>query len=286
MPVLECVVNISEGRDDRIIDAIAASGGWCVLDVHRDADHHRSVLTMAGDEVEEAVRAVVSRSVELIDLTSHQGVHPRFGAADVVPFVPLDDNGTPRSDDDLGPALSARSRFGTWAAQTLGLPCFFYGPGRSLPDVRRHAFATLLPDAGPHRADPRTGACAVGARHALIAYNVWLETTDLTVAKALAASVRSPTVRALGLAVGEATQVSCNLIDPWTFGPAQLFDAVVGVAGNDTPVSRAELVGLAPAAVVRSTPEHRWAELDLDPDRTIEARLDGARGAALGSSGG
>lgn len=240
---------------------------------------------MAGHEVEEAVRAVVSRTVELIDFTVHRGVHPRLGVADVVPFIPLDDNGTPRVDDDLGPALSARARFGQWAAETLGLPCFYYGPGRSLPEVRRHAFTTLFPDTGPPRADPRSGACAVGARHALIAYNVWLETTDLSAAKALAKRVRSETVRTLGLAVGGATQVSCNLLDPWSFGPAQLFDAVAAVAGTATAVSRAELVGLAPAAVVWSTPERRWAELDLDPGRTIEARLEGARGAPTPASG-
>jgi glutamate formiminotransferase / 5-formyltetrahydrofolate cyclo-ligase len=277
--VLECVVNISEGRTKAVIDAVAASGGPCVLDVHSDGWHNRSVVTLAGHDVEAATCAVAASAVALIDIRTHSGVHPRMGAIDVVPFIPLDGAGTPRADDDLGPAIDAGRRFATWAAAELGLPCFYYGPQRSLPDVRRHAFVTFMPDVGPRRTHPSAGACAVGARHALVAYNVWLETTDVSVATSLSAALRGPKVRTLGLAVEGGTQVSCNLVDPWAVGPAQVFDAVVNLAaGAGTRVSRAELVGLAPQGVLESIPPQRWAELDLDPSRTIEARLSAAPG--------
>ncbi len=285
--MLECVINISEGRDVTVIDAVAASGGSCVLDVHSDAWHNRSVLTLAGHDIEHAVRAVAERAVALIDIRTHRGVHPRIGAIDVVPFVPLDDAGTPHAGDDLGPAIDAGRRFAAWAAAELGLPCFYYGPQRSLPDVRRHAFVTFMPDVGPRQNHPSGGACAVGARHALIAYNVWLETTDVSVATSLSAALRGPKVRTLGLAVERGSQVSCNLMDPWAVGPAQIFDAVVNLAaGAGTSVSRAELVGLAPRAVVESIPPRRWSELDLDPSRTIEVRLSGAAGERTVRSGG
>jgi glutamate formiminotransferase / 5-formyltetrahydrofolate cyclo-ligase len=285
--VLECVVNISEGRNQAVIDAVAASGGTCVLDVHSDAWHNRSVLTLAGHDVEAATCAVASSAVALIDIRTHSGVHPRMGAIDVVPFVPLDTAGTAHAHDDLGPAIDAGRRFAMWAAAELGLPCFYYGPQRSLPDVRRHAFVTFMPDVGPRRHHPTAGACAVGARHALVAYNVWLATTDVSVATSLSAALRGPKVRTLGLAVEAGTQVSCNLVDPWAVGPAQVFDTVVELAaGAGTSVSRAELVGLAPRAVLQSIPPQRWAELDLDPSRTIEARLSGAAGERTVGSGG
>lgn len=272
--MLECVVNISEGRDRAVIAAIAVAAGPCLLDSHSDADHHRTVLTLAGPEVEDAARAVAARTVELVDLNSHHGVHPRLGAVDVVPFVPLDDYGAPQPGNDLTEALQARGRFALWAADALGLPCFLYGPERPLPDVRRQAFTALAPDTGPPRPHPRAGACAVGARPVLVAYNLWLDTADVAVAKTVAAGIRGPSVRALGLAAGGAVQVSCNLIDPLTMGPADVFDAVATLAADaGADISRAELVGLAPRAVVESVPTTRRPELDLDLGRTIEARL-------------
>ena len=147
--VAECVINISEGRDRAVIDTVALAGGGQLLDVHTDADHHRSVLTLAGDlpEVEAAARRVAASAVANIDLTAHAGVHPRLGAVDVVPFVPLaDPDGTTTSWDAI---VAARDAFATWAGNTLGVPCFHYGPERSLPEVRRAAFTTLAPDAGP-----------------------------------------------------------------------------------------------------------------------------------------
>lgn len=282
-PMLECVVNVSEGRDAAVVADIAAAGAEALLDVHSDRDHHRSVLTLAGPgpSLEEAVRAVARATVDLIDLRRHEGVHPRLGALDVVPFVSLGSGGSPIGPGgDLTPALEARDRFAAWAGEELALPCFCYGPGRTLPEVRRRAFGDLAPDTGPPRPHPGAGACAVGARGVLVAYNLWLSTPEVAVARALAQAVRGPAVRSLGVAMGGVTQVSCNLVDPLVFGPAQLYDAVAPLAERaGTEVSRAELVGLAPAAVVEAVPEERRRALDLGPARTIEARL-----SALSSS--
>lgn len=261
--MLECVINVSEGRDRAKVEAIAAAAGECLLDVHIDADHHRAVLTLAGDEVETAARAVTRIAVATLDLRVHVGAHPRIGVVDVVPFVPLEGS-------DLTAAVAARDAFAAWAGSELDVPCFVYGPERSLPEVRRGAFTTMAPDAGPAAPHPTAGACAVGARQVLVAYNLWLHTRDLAAAKAIAAVVRSPAVRALGLAVGDAVQVSCNLLAPADVGPAEIFDEVAAVAA----VERAELVGLLPRAVLQSIQRARWAALDLAEDRTIEARLE------------
>jgi glutamate formiminotransferase len=271
---LACVVNVSEGRDDTVIAAVSEAGGRCVLDVHTDADHNRMVLTMAGGDLEDAVRAVARTTVQLVDLRRHDGVHPRLGALDVVPFTPLDGGSPVTGDGDLAGAIGARDRFARWAGRDLALPCFLYGPERSLPEVRRQAFAGLDPDTGPDRAHGTAGACAVGARLALIAYNVWLSTGDVAVARSIAAAIRGPAVRALGLRTAGVTQVSCNLVDPLVVGPAQVYDEVERLARDlGVSVRRAELVGLAPAAVVDAVPRDRWSQIDIDRERTFEARL-------------
>jgi glutamate formiminotransferase len=260
--VLECVVNISEGRDLVALERIAAAAGPSLLDVHTDPHHHRSVLTLLG---EDAPRAVATEAVALLDLTGHDGVHPRIGVVDVVPFVPLD-------GATIADAVAARDRFCRWAGTELALPCFAYGPERTLPDVRRGAFGALAPDCGPDRPHPTAGACAVGARPPLVAFNVWLDGADLDTARAVAGAVRGDGIRALGLQVGERVQVSMNLVEPERVGPASAWDRVaahVAVAG-------AELVGLVPDAVLRAVPRARWDQLDLSPDRTIEARRSGA----------
>ena len=255
-------MNVSEGRDASVLAALATAAGDALLDVHTDPDHHRSVFTLVG---EHAPRTVATRAVELIDLREHEGVHPRFGAVDVVPFVPL-------RDATLADALRARDEFARWAAATLDVPCFLYGPSRTLPEVRRGAFRSFGPDLGPPVAHRSAGAVAVGARPLLVAYNLWLAEPDLEQARAIATAVRCEPVRTLGLAVGDHVMVSCNLVDPVHVGPADVWDAVAAHA----PVARAELVGLVPEAVLRSTPEDRWAQLDLAADRTIEARLAAA----------
>jgi glutamate formiminotransferase len=265
--LLECVVNLSEGRRDDVLDGLARAAGDDLLDMHRDTHHHRAVLTMVG---ESAPRAVARAAVDILDLRTHAGAHPRIGAVDVVPFVPL--GTTPMAE-----AVAARDRFAAWAGEALGVPCFLYGEHRSLPEVRRLAFAGLVPDTGPPEPHPTAGACAVGARTVLVAYNLWLADPDLERARGIARGLRRPGVRALGLPVGGDVQVSLNLLAPAEFGPAQAFDAVAARA----PVARAELVGLVPEAVLRSIDPSRWAELDLAADRTIEARL-AERRARLG----
>ncbi len=262
--MLECVVNISEGRDLPLVGHIAALAGDHLLDVHSDPHHHRSVITVVG---EDAPRALATAAIEALDLRRHDGVHPRLGVLDVVPFIAL------KGSTDVD-AIGARDRFATWLAETHGVPCFLYGPERSLPDVRREAFRSLKPDVGPPSPHPSAGATAAGQRGLLIAYNVWIEHCDLAAARSIAMQVRGPRVRALGLRVGDRFQVSMNLIDPASIGPARAFDRVVVAAeAVGAAVTGAELVGLLPEAVLRSVPRGRWNDLDLAQDRTIEWRL-------------
>lgn len=259
--MLECVVNVSEGRDDAVLDALADAAGDDLLDLHRDPHHHRAVLTLLG---EDAPRRVAVEAVARIDLRAHQGVHPRLGAVDVVPFVPLE-------DATLADAERARDDFCGWAAAELDLPCFRYGTERTLPEIRRGAFRELAPDTGPDRPHPTAGACAVGARPVLVAYNLWLAEPDLPLARRVAETVRGGAIRALGFAVGDRVQVSMNLIDPLRVGPADAWDAVAALAS----VAGAELVGLVPEAVLAAAPPERRTALDLTADRTIEARRRG-----------
>jgi glutamate formiminotransferase len=282
--LLECVVNVSEGRDDDVLGALATAAGAPLLDLHRDADHHRAVLTLAGadDEVADAVRALATETVRRLDLRTHAGVHPRLGVLDVVPFVPYRPGAPPPGD--LRAAVARRDDFARWLGDELGVPAFLYGPRttgrqtavRALPDVRRHAFGPppdgLWPDFGPDHPHPSAGATGVGARTVLVAYNVWV--SDAEVARRVAAEVRGPALRALGLAVGTRAQVSCNLVDPVRLGPAEAYDAVAAkVADAGARVEGAELVGLVPEVVLRAVPAHRHRELGLSEEATIEARL-------------
>jgi glutamate formiminotransferase / 5-formyltetrahydrofolate cyclo-ligase len=270
-PTLECVVNLSEGRNRSVLDRLTASCADTLIDRHSDPDHHRSVFTLAGPAptVETSVRGLTSLAVELIDLTDHAGVHPRFGAVDVVPFVPL-------GSHSLAPAVEARDRFAEWAGRVLGLPCFLYGPlptgERTLPELRR-AVGTRSPDTGPPQPHPTAGVCAVGARRVLVAYNVWLAGADGALARRVAAQIRGPAVRALGLVLPDAVQVSCNLLDPARVGPGSIYDQVAGaIAGSEAHIIRAELVGLIPTAVLRAEPQGRWGALGLSAQSAIETR--------------
>lgn len=268
--MLEAVINVSEGRRPDVVAAIAAVAGGALLDVHTDADHHRSVLTLAGPAVEDAAFDVVAAAAAAIDLRVHEGVHPRVGAADVVPFVPL-------GDSTMADAVAARERLIERIEGQLSIPCVRYGPERTLPVARRAA-------AGEVEAHRSAGICCVGARPVLVAYNLWLAPpAGLDEARLIAREIRSPAVRALGMAVAGGAQVSCNLIDPMTFGPDAAFDAV----SERAAVARAELVGLAPAAVLGSIPQQRWPALDLSPASTIEARLNqaGLDGGRFGGAG-
>jgi glutamate formiminotransferase len=267
--VLECVANVSEGRQAGLLRELAGAAGPCLLDLHADAGHHRSVFTLAGPvaSLQEGVGSLAAACIARLNINDHGGAHPRMGVLDVVPWVHL--TGWPLRPTALPEAVRARNSFARWAGRALALPCFLYGPERSLPELRRQAWISLLPDAGPAQPHPTAGAAAVGARPPLVAYNLWLATNDVDLASTIAAEIRSESVRALGFEVGHGVQVSCNLIDPWRVGPEVVFDAVA----SRLAVARAELVGLVPASVLDAVPRHRWAELDLDPSRTIEARL-------------
>jgi glutamate formiminotransferase / 5-formyltetrahydrofolate cyclo-ligase len=274
---MECVVNVSEGRDQAFLDQLAHAAGSVLLDLHLDRDHHRSVFTLAGeaDEVTQGARELARASVAHLDLRTHQGVHPRRGVVDVVPFVPYRPGELP--SHDLATAVVRRDDFARWMSADLAVPTFLYGPlpgggHRTLPQVRRHAFGALPPDFGPPQPHPSAGATAVGARAVLVAYNV--RVSSLEVARVVAPLVRGAAVRALGLSVGQGAQVSCNLVDPATVGPAQAYDAVRHlVEESGGTVDGAELVGLLPEAVLRAVPRSRWAELGLSGDATVEARL-------------
>ncbi len=263
--MLECVINISEGRQLDIVSTIAEQAGVDLLDVHTCAEHNRSVLTGVG---ETAPRAVTAAAVELLDIRHHRGAHPRIGVVDVVPFVPL-------ASSSMADAVAARDSFAVWAATKLGIPCFTYGPStdprgdRTLPDVRRGAFVGIDPSAGPAEPHPTAGAIAVGARDLLVAYNLWLGKSDLELARSIASAIRSESVRALGLRVGDDVQVSMNLIAPDLTGPADVWDFVARRAA----IERAELVGLIPRSVLDAVDPERRDELDLAPGSTIEARL-------------
>ena len=269
-PLFEAVVNISEGRDVLVLDRLSAAAGADLLDRHADPDHHRSVFTMAGraPDVLASAGALTRAAIEAIDLGAHTGAHPRFGVVDVVPFVPL--NGASLAD-----AVELRDRFAAWAGAELGLPCFLYGPlpeggSRSLPSVRRGAFRSLTPDTGPLSPHPTAGAAAVGAREVMVAYNLWLDGQDVAEARRLAVALRSEEVRALGFGLSGGAQLSFNLLDPVRTGPAEAYDRAVALGAR---IARAELVGLVPAAALDRIPSGRWAQLGLDPQATIEARL-------------
>jgi glutamate formiminotransferase len=284
---LECVANVSEGRDQRVVRALADACAPVLLDVHADPGHHRSVFTLAGPPaaVQESVRSLARLAVAALDLSAHHGAHPRFGVIDVVPFVPFVPF-VPLDRAELGSAIDARDSFAAWASTTLGLPCFLYGPmpdgsNRPLPEVRRRAFHDLAPDLGPRVPHPSAGAVAVGARRVLVAYNLWLAGVDFSTARRVAVELRGPSVRALAFELPAGVQVSCNLLDPMEIGPAEIYDRTlaqlraIGSEGKESGViRRAELVGLVPAAVLARVPPDRWLELDLGPERTIEARLE------------
>jgi glutamate formiminotransferase len=278
--LLECVPNVSEGRDARVIARVADACGASLLDVHRDADHHRSVFTLAGPGPRNAAGAVqaLARAVaEHVDLRMHDGVHPRLGALDVVPFVALGEPTEVAVDAALG--------FADWVVDTLGVPVFLYDAadpaGRSLPDARRDAFVRRDPDGGPGSPDPRLGAVAVGARAPLVAVNCWLDREEVAVARKIAAAVRErdgglPGVRALGFALPSlgATQVSMNLVDLGATGlEAACTEVRRRAEAAGAQVTRVELVGLVPAAELARCSQAflEWAALGTDV--TIEARL-------------
>jgi glutamate formiminotransferase len=257
--VLECVINISEGRNHAIIDSLAQSCAGDLLDIHSDPDHNRSVFTLVGVE---APRALARAAVATLSLGDHSGVHPRIGVVDVVPFVPL-------VDSTMHDAQKARDEFAAWAAEELHVPSFLYGTERTLPDIRKNAWTSLFPEVGSKVPHATAGAMCVGLREPLVAYNLWLENVDLETTRRIASVVRTASIRTLGLQVGAFTQVSVNLIQPMISGPNDVYEAV----SQHVKVHHAELVGLLPASVLATIPRARWEDLDLSVERTIEWRV-------------
>jgi glutamate formiminotransferase / 5-formyltetrahydrofolate cyclo-ligase len=270
--VFECVLNLSEGRRLDVLDELSRAAGASLRDRHADAFHHRSVFTLinGADQLVADVRALIDAGLARLDLTSHEGVHPRFGVVDVVPFVALDTTLAAR-------ACELRDNTARWLATTYGVPVFLYGTlvggERSLPEVRRRAFRDLSPDFGPANAHPHFGASAVGCRPILVAWNLWLDGVELAAARAIASALRRPGLRTLAFEVGAAVQVSCNVIDVSAVSLASLYDEVAARVPRGGRISRAELVGLAPMSLLDAEDPSRWAELDLSLERTIEARI-------------
>jgi glutamate formiminotransferase len=262
--MLECVINISEGRNITTLQRLAAVCSNDLLDIHFDVEHNRSVFTLTGVD---APRRLTKLAVQLLQLDAHQGVHPRLGVVDVVPFVPLEES----TMDD---AIAARDAFAKWASSELLVPCFLYGTERSLPDLRRDAWTNLQPHFGSPVAHATAGAICVGARNVLVAYNVWLHTTTSEKdARSIAQSVRGDGIRTLPLRVGNHWQISMNLIDPERVGPDIATDRVHQFAKqNNVDIDHCELIGLISQDALNKIPEQRWNELDLSAERTIEFR--------------
>jgi glutamate formiminotransferase len=273
--VFECVPNLAEGRDLEVLDELARCAGPSLRDRHFDDAHHRSVFTLINqpDPLRLDLRNLVRCAFDRLTLRGHEGVHPRFGVVDVVPFVALD-------PDQRDLARHLRDETARWIAHTFDVATFLYGPLddgsiRSLPEVRRLAFGALRPDFGPTQPSPLLGAVAVGERPVLVAWNLWLADTSLASARELARGVRSEFVRALGLRAGDQVQVSCNLLDVARCAPSMVFDHVRERLWGEERITRCELVGLAPRSLLEREDPARWSQLDLSPERTIERTLEG-----------
>lgn len=270
--MFECVINLSEGRDLDLLDDLHVAAGTSLRDLHADQFHNRSVFTLINDSdaLLGDVRTLIGAAFELLDLRTHEGMHPRLGVVDVVPFVALEPESPVR-------ARELRDDTARWIADAFDVPAFLYGPVgdvvRTLPDVRQHAFVDLVPDFGPARASAKLGASAVGARPLLVAWNIWLAGVSRDVTRVLAKAVRRREVRSLAFRVGDFTQVSCNLIEPLVVGPSAVYDVVKDLVPDGGAIARCELVGLVPRAVLDAEERSRWHELGLSENQTIESRL-------------
>jgi glutamate formiminotransferase len=315
--LIESVPNVSEGRRldvvDRLAQAIEAGSGVYLLDRTSDASHNRSVFTLAGEHlaVAAALERLVAAAIHEIDMTTHTGEHPRIGAVDVIPFVPL-------ASTSMEDCIDLARAFGERIATRFELPVFLYAKAATRPeriklaDVRRGQFEGLKdeigdhgrePDFGPPRLHPTAGAVAVGARPFLIAYNINLASTDVELAKRIARRVREsggglPRVQANGFWIEELkrAQVSMNILD-FTVTPLWLvWETVRDVAAEDgVELAESELIGLAPLAAflavadrvdapAEDTIEHRLAAAadflklrDFSPMQALELRLEAAR---------
>jgi glutamate formiminotransferase len=293
--LLECVPNFSEGRDQATIDAIASALGGSdvrLLDIQSDRDHNRSVFTVIGPRrpLVGSIFRAVETAVARIDLRTHEGAHPRMGAVDVVPFIPL-------LDTPMESAIGASRELGARIAHELDIPIYFYEETAATPDrknlarVRGKGFEELRdliatdtdrkPDLGPPRVHESAGATAVGARFALIAYNVYLDTSEVAIAKSIARTVRHSSgglryVKAMGFDIPEraCVQVSMNLTNHRLTAMHTVFDMIrVAAEGYGVSVTESEVVGMIPAAALMDVARHYLRMHSFTDDQCLELRL-------------
>ncbi len=300
--IVECVPNFSEGRDQRVLDAlreaITSVPGVKLLDVQADAAHHRSVFTFIGapEAASEAAFRAMRVARERIDLTKHQGEHPRMGATDVVPFIPVEGVTMDR-------CVELARKLGERVGRELEIPVFLYAraatrPEReSLPNIRKGQFEGLreqigkdpakTPDFGPHRIHPSAGCTAIGARPFLVAYNIYLDTDDVLLAEEIAKAIRTssgglPAVQAKGFEVGGKAQVSMNLLDIDVTSPAKVFAEVSErAAAQGVGIHRSEIVGLLPERAIWDAAA-KYLKLDEPVEsHVVEAKVRAAQGPTL-----
>jgi glutamate formiminotransferase / formiminotetrahydrofolate cyclodeaminase len=297
-PLVECVPNFSEGRRPDVIDAIlteiTAVPGITLLDHHADADHNRLVVTFVGEPepVEQAAFAAIRKAAQRIDLDHHQGAHPRLGATDVVPFVPV-------AGVSMDDCVAMARRLGARVGDELDIPVYLYEAAAARPDrvnlenVRRGQYEGLKaeietnpdrkPDFGPAKLGP-SGATVIGARPFLIAFNIYLNTGDVNIAKAIARAVRHSSgglrcVKALGVLVEGQAQVTLNLTDFRQTPIARVTEFVRREAARyGASIVRTELVGLTPQAALVDAAQWYLQLDDLKPDQILENRLVAAQG--------
>jgi glutamate formiminotransferase len=292
---IECVPNASEGRRADVVAALAraidGTPGVRLLDASADPAHHRSVFTFVGPPgaIEAAVLALAARAIDAIDLTTHDGVHPRIGALDVVPFVPL-------AGASMADAIALARRVGAAIALRFSVPVYLYEEAatrearRRLERIRRGGLPGLrarlqdpdwAPDFGPRSLHPTAGACAVGARKLLVAFNVNLESRDAAVADRIARRIREsggglPGLKAMGVPLHDqdCVQVSMNLTDLGRTSMADAFDAVAAEAAREgVALRQSELIGLAPRAAFAGRSPASLGLAGLSEDRILENRL-------------
>jgi glutamate formiminotransferase/formiminotetrahydrofolate cyclodeaminase len=300
-PLVECVPNFSEGRDAATIAALRTAltsvPGVRLLDVQADPSHNRSVFTFVAppDAAVEAALHAMRVATARIDLTRHSGEHPRMGATDVVPFVPV-------RDVTMDQCVALARRLAERAAAELEIPIYLYAraatrPERErLPDIRKGEFEGLRgrigtdpaadPDFGPRRIHPTAGATAMGARPFLVAFNIYLDTADLGVAKEIAKQIRTssgglPAVQASGFEVGGQAQVSMNLLDIDTTPPAAVYAAVEALArARGATVVKSEVVGLVPDRAILAAGAAALRLPDA-ADHLLETKVRAAEGPTL-----
>jgi glutamate formiminotransferase len=293
--LVECVPNFSEGRRKEVVQAIADSikavRGVKLLDVEMDANHNRAVITFVGDiePVKVAAFEAAKKAVELIDMEKHKGEHPRVGALDVLPFVPI--------SATMDECVAAAKEVGGRIAKELNVPIYLYGEAatrperKNLPDVRKGEYEGLKidiekdparkPDYGPSKMHPSAGASIVGARPVLIAYNVDLDTKDVKIAKGIAKKIREkdggfPAVRALGFELKDRglVQVSMNLVNYKVTPVWRVFDAIKIEADRlGVRIVGSEIVGLVPLEALAQCADRYLKLENFRLDQTLEVKL-------------